>query len=225
MQANRKIITVLIVVRHGETEWNLSGRYQGQLESPLAPRGVSQAKALAKGLSGKGINIIYSSDLGRAVQTSEIIAHELRQDFTLDQGLRERNLGIIQGKTRGEFIEMHPEEANSFKSDNPDYAPPDGESVKIMYLRNISCLESIVSKNLGRKILVVTHGGVLLNLLYKILNIPPARFTPVSLFNASINTFSITDGKWKLESWGELQHLKGLESADGVKLLECDDVI
>jgi len=98
-------------VRHGETEWNLAGKEQGHLDSPLTALGVRQAQALANGLWGKGIQVIYSSDLGRAVRTAEIIADRLGLPLNVESDLRERHLGVMQGLTMKEFRDRFPDEA------------------------------------------------------------------------------------------------------------------
>ena len=214
--------TLLIVVRHGETEWNCCRRYQGHLDSPLTPHGLQQVEALAEGLSGRGGQVMHSSDLGRAVQTSEIIARRLSMGFTLDDGLRERNLGIMQGKDMSQFMETHPEEARRFASHDPDYAPPGGESTRAVYARTVTCLESIVARHSGQTILAVTHGGVLLHVFRRAVGLRPDAAVFASIANASINTFSIAAGDWRLESWGEIHHLGALPSLDGIEQLDLD---
>jgi len=214
--------TLLIVVRHGETEWNCLRRYQGHQDSALSPRGYRQVEALAEGLSGRGIQAMYSSDLGRAVQTSEAIARKLSIGFTLDAGLRERNLGAMQGKDMSQFMEAHPEEARQFASHDPDYAPPGGESDRAVYSRITMCLESIVSRHSGRTILAVTHGGALLHVFRRAVGLRPDAAVFAAIANASINTFSIAAGGWRLESWGEIHHLGTLPALDGIEQLDLD---
>ncbi|NLE01703.1 MAG: histidine phosphatase family protein [Fibrobacter sp.] len=99
----QELFTNLYSVRHGETEWNRAGIQQGHLNSPLTANGIKQARSLAKGLSGRGIEVIISSDLGRASQTADIIAKDLNLPLNTDNRLRERNLGILQGMTIEEF--------------------------------------------------------------------------------------------------------------------------
>jgi probable phosphoglycerate mutase len=93
----------LICIRHGETQWNVEGREMGQLDSPLTPLGLRQAEAIADRLGKLEFDALYSSDLGRAVQTAEAIASRCGRDIRLDAGLRERNMGIFQGLTLEEM--------------------------------------------------------------------------------------------------------------------------
>jgi len=209
-----KKYTTMITVRHGETEWNLVGKQQGHLNSSLTKLGIKQAEALAKELATKKIDIIYSSDLGRATQTAKIISNHLSLKFLTDLGLRERNLGTMQGLTKKEFAKKFPKEAAKFNTGNPDYILPTGESARQRYERCINCAENLAHQHIGKTILIVAHGGVLNSFFYKALNIPLTEPRHFSLFNASINTFSISGGCWRLETWGEIHHLKKLKTLD-----------
>jgi broad specificity phosphatase PhoE len=100
----------LIVVRHGETEWNAEGREIGQLDSLLTPRGVDQAERLAQRLGRMPIAMIYSSDLGRAMKTAEILAAACGADVRPEPGVRERHMGVFQGLTGPEIRRQFPDE-------------------------------------------------------------------------------------------------------------------
>jgi 2,3-bisphosphoglycerate-dependent phosphoglycerate mutase len=206
--------TLIYAVRHGETEWNLVGKQQGHWDSPLTPAGLEQAHALARGLTERGIEVIYASDLGRALRTAEIIACRLGLDVSIDPRLRERNLGAMQGLTKVEFVERYPQEMAAFNSGDPEYILPGGESTRQRYDRCVHCAEDLAARHPGARILIVAHGGVLDSFIHRALHIPldvPRRF---SLFNGSINSFSITDGQWRLDTWGELGHLGETRSLD-----------
>jgi 2,3-bisphosphoglycerate-dependent phosphoglycerate mutase len=206
--------TYLYAVRHGETEWNSVERQQGHLDSPLTATGVRQAELLAEGLAKKNIETIFSSDLGRAIQTAEIIAKRLSLDIHPDSRLRERSLGILQGLTRKEFEARYPEAFAKFLTNDPEYVLPGGESLKQVFNRCISCAEELAEANAGKNILLISHGGVLKSFFHKAIQMPltePRRF---SLFNASINSFFLSNGQWRLETWGELSHLDDLQVLD-----------
>jgi len=206
--------TVLIAVRHGETEWNLVGRQQGHMDSPLTEHGVKQAVVIAEALADKNIEAMYSSDLGRALQTARIIGRRISIDLITDARLRERHFGPMQGITKEEFAERYPEEAAVLDSGDPEHVLPGGESVRQRHERCVKCAEDIARRHAGQKVLVVAHAGVLSSFLRKTLELPlsgPRRF---SLFNGSINTFSITDGRWRLETWGDISHMEGMTTLD-----------
>jgi len=201
-------------VRHGETEWNLTGTQQGHLDSPLTEWGVRQAEALAKGLAGRGIEFIYSSDLGRALRTAEIIGVRLGLRVQTDERLRERHLGALQGITKEEFRRRYPEECARFDSHDPDHCLPGGESARERYERSIACAEDLAGRHSGSTVLLVTHGGILSSFFYKSVGIPLRMPRGFSLFNAAINRFSISGSTWRLDTWGDLSHLGGMSVLD-----------
>jgi broad specificity phosphatase PhoE len=86
-------VTTLLLVRHGETDWNAEGRLQGHTDTPLNELGRRQALTLADELAGDGIEAVYSSDLARARETAEIVAERLRLAVVLDPDLREKDWG------------------------------------------------------------------------------------------------------------------------------------
>lgn len=209
--------TTFIVVRHGETEWNKIERQQGQLNSNLSELGIKQANAMAEGLKALPIDIFLSSDLGRAIETATIISKAINKAFETDARLRERHLGIMQGLTKQQFSEQYPDEAVKFMADNPDYVLPAGESIRQRHTRNMACFEDLAGKYPGKHILVVAHGGVLMSLIHHVLKIPLDAKRTYSLFNASINVFTVDAKKtWRLELWGDTAHLR----AHGITVLD-----
>jgi probable phosphoglycerate mutase len=206
--------TRLIAVRHGETSWNALGKQQGQLDTDLSELGIAQAEAVAEALAEQSIDLLYSSDLGRAMQTAEIIARRLALEILTDSRLRERHLGIIQGLTMAEFRERHPREYSLYRGGDPDYVIPEGESVRQRAERAVVCAEELAARHTGKQILLVTHGGIVESLLRHTLGIDLASPRSFSLFNGSLNSFSVSDGRWQLDSWGDIHHLRHLEATD-----------
>lgn len=206
--------TRLIVVRHGETQWNLEGRRQGHLDSPLTAKGRAQAGALAQRFKPESCRMIYSSDLGRAYDTATAIAARTGHTVVPDGRLRERNLGIFQGLNGDEIRARYPEEYEKHRRSGPDHAVPGGESFSVQAHRNLACLEEIATQHTGAALMIVTHGGVLSALFRHTLAIPleaPRRF---AFKNASVNVFAYQEGIWNLETWGDISHLENLGSLD-----------
>jgi probable phosphoglycerate mutase len=205
----------LIMIRHGQTQWNLAGIRQGHLDSPLTDRGVGQAKALGRRLAHERFSTLYSSDLGRAVDTAKKISELTGHDIITDARLRERHLGIFQGLSSEEIKQKYPEEYRLHRTMGPHYVIPGGESVHQQVERNVGCLTEIAKRHSGETIVVVTHGGVLSGFFRHTLSIPlgaPRRFEFV---NAGLNVFAYVDGEWFLQTWGDISHL-GLDgSCDG----------
>lgn len=199
----------LFAVRHGETEWNKAGKQQGHLNSDLTKLGLLQARAMAHGLSGYKIDYMYTSDLGRALQTADIISNVLKLEYVTEPSLRERNLGILQGLTMQEFKIRFPADAEKFAGRDPDYVIPLGESVRQRYERSINFINELTEKYPAANVLVVCHGGVLTSFMQSALDLPLEQKRKYSLYNGSINRFTVTEtGGWQLDTWGELSHLR-----------------
>lgn len=197
----------VIIVRHGQTEWNIKGIRQGNLDSALTEKGIVQAKALAQRLAREKFTTLYSSDLGRALQTAKEVSSVTGHEIITDARLRERHLGIFQGLSGEEIKQKHPEEYKLHRTLGPDYVIPGGESVEQQVARNIGYLNEIGQKHLGETIVVVTHGGVLSGLFRHTFSIPfnaPRRF---EFTNAGLNIFAYEEGNWYLLTWGDVSHL------------------
>ncbi|MFL2938827.1 MAG: histidine phosphatase family protein [Opitutales bacterium] len=206
--------TKVILIRHGETEWNLSGRWQGHADSPLSPRGVSQAVALGERMSTDSLNHFYTSDLERAQHTSRLVGEPSGWVAKPMESLRERDLGVLEGLTTDEMLQKHPSEYQSFRNDGPDYQVPGGESFRQFCDRCSQALEEVSARHPGERIGLVTHGGFLGAIFRYVLKIPLDAERNYVLLNCSINRLEKTDKGWNLVSWGDIAHLDGLDSLD-----------
>jgi 2,3-bisphosphoglycerate-dependent phosphoglycerate mutase len=207
--------TQLIIVRHGQTEWNIKGIRQGHLDSPLTAKGVIQAHALGERLASEKFSALYSSDLGRAMQTAEAIAERTGHRIFTDARLRERHLGVFQGLNAIEIAERYPEERRLLRTQGPDYVIPRGESMRQQVERNVAYLDELARKHAGETIVVVTHGGVVSGFFRHTLAIPldaPRRFEFV---NAGLNVFAHDEGYWMLLTWGDVSHLAPGATSEG----------
>jgi probable phosphoglycerate mutase len=207
--------TQIIIVRHGETEWNIRGIRQGHLDSRLTERGMAQAKALGARLSREKFTALYSSDLGRAVDTAREIAKLSGHEILTDARLRERHLGIFQGLNGAEIEAKYPDERRLLRKSGPSYVIPGGESMIQQVERNVIFLDSLAQKHMGETIVVVTHGGVVSGFFRRTLAIPldaPRRFEFV---NAGLNVFAHEEGNWLLLTWGDVSHLAPGAASEG----------
>ena len=137
-------MTTLLLVRHGETDWNAEGRLQGHTDRPLSDFGRSQARRLAAELEHEGIDAVYSSDLARARETAEIVGERLGLPVVLDPDLREKDWGNWEGLT-------------AVERDRVEFA---GESTEAHQKRMLRALQRIAEHHPdGARVLVVTHGG------------------------------------------------------------------
>ncbi len=206
--------TTVVLIRHGETEWNLNERYQGHADSPLTARGLAQARAVALALEGETFDAFYSSDLGRAKRTASIIADRLGRRYLLDPRLREQHYGLLQGYDRTRAREIDPGFFESLHKGDPDYAPAGGESRRQRHNRAVEALDDIARRHPGGRILVVSHGGIVDSLFRETLGIPHENPRQYSLYNAAINRFAFYDGRWTMKLWGEVSHLENTGATD-----------
>jgi probable phosphoglycerate mutase len=207
--------THLIIVRHGETEWNIARIRQGHLDSKLTEKGLAQARALAQRLAREKFTALYSSDLGRAVHTASAIADLTGHKIVTDPRLRERHLGIFQGLSGDEINARYPEERRLFRTVGPDYVIPGGESMRQQVQRNVGYLNELAEKHRGEQVVVVTHGGVVSGFFRHTLEIPleaPRRFEFV---NAGLNVFVREEDTWLLLTWGDVSHLAPGAASEG----------
>jgi probable phosphoglycerate mutase len=203
--------TRLIVIRHGETEWNREKRMQGTTDTQLSDIGRAQAKALGLRLAKHGFDALYSSDLSRARDTARAIADQSGHSVVVDVRLQERRFGVFEGLTAAEIIARYPDEHARFASRDADYEVPGGECARKFTLRCLGCLAEIAGRHRGAEIVVVTH-GLVLDSLYRVAHqLDHGAPRPVPLINASVNRFGYGSGSWRMELWGDVSHLAAQE--------------
>jgi len=206
----------LLLVRHGETLWNAEGRMQGHLDSGLTPRGRAQARALAARIRELGPVAVYSSDLGRAVQTADVIATECGLAPILDANLRERHLGIFEGLTKAEVSDRYPEIWQAYKVGGPDFVIPKGESARQRHQRTLAALVAHAERHVGSCVVVVGHGGTLNTAFRVCTGVPLEAPRTFALPNASLSILEYLAHCWVLRLWGDIEHLGPEEAADDV---------
>jgi uncharacterized phosphatase len=145
--------TTILLVRHGETDWNAARRVQGQTDRPLTERGRRQARALADALEDETFDAVYSSDLSRARDTAKAIAARRGLDVKLHPGLREKDFGTWEGLTDTEVLARFPEARRGHWGD--------GETPDELRERVLRSLREIAASHPGERVLVVAHGGPL----------------------------------------------------------------
>jgi broad specificity phosphatase PhoE len=149
-------VTTLLLVRHGETDWNRDGRWQGQSDTPLNELGRRQAHELAAALDD--VDAVYSSDLGRARETAEILADRLGMEIHVDPRLRERSFGAWEGLTTAE-IEDRFSEAHGRWQAGEGFGADDAEPFDVFASRVGGFLDDVLRGHPEGTVLVVGHGG------------------------------------------------------------------
>jgi 2,3-bisphosphoglycerate-dependent phosphoglycerate mutase len=208
------VTTRFIVVRHGETHWNVEARIQGQGDSELTANGIAQAEAIAQRLTSERFDLLISSDLGRALATARRIAERCARPIATDVRLRERHFGAGEGLTYDEVGRQYPDAFSRTRETDPDFAIPGGESRRAFHERVVAAFEAIAREHSGRRVAVVTHGGVLGTLYRHVNGIPVATPHKVAITNATYNALAVRDGQWTIESWDDTAHLAAVEPFD-----------
>ena len=198
----------LVVVRHGETHWNVASRIQGHADSPLTAAGEAQAAAIAARLATERFDRLLSSDLGRALATARAIAARTGHPIVADARLRERNYGVAEGLTYGEIGVHYPEVFSRVRDTDPDYVVPGGESRRQLFERVRDAFESLAREHDGLRVAVVCHGGVLAALYRHVRAIPVSAPQAIPIPNASYNALAFESGAWTVEAWADTAHLE-----------------
>jgi broad specificity phosphatase PhoE len=149
-------MTRLYVVRHGETPWNVEGRYQGQLDPPLTEKGERQAQATAQELAAIGFEAIYSSGLTRARQTAEVLANRLAMPIRFDRRLREINQGAWEGVVIDDIRAHWPDEIKGWETDPWRHHPPGGETLYQLQARVYTAIDEIAQAH-RQPVAIFTH--------------------------------------------------------------------
>lgn len=209
------IATELILIRHGETDWNRELRFQGHIDVPLNDMGHEQARRLGLRLASEPVQRVISSDLMRAQQTATPAAQQLGLPVLTTVALREQNYGVAEGLRAEEIQERHPqiwEDWLLFREDHP--AMPEGESPRAFHARILEALRRILTAHEGQSVLVVTHGGVL-DMVWRTaqgLSLSGPRRSQIP--NAGLNRVRIADSAHpaniQIIEWANTDHLADL---------------
>ena len=216
-------MTELIVMRHGETDWNRQQRFQGQIDVPLNAVGQAQAQRLAQRLAAEPFDIVVASDLQRARTTAELAAGG--REMHSDPLWREQAFGVLEGLDAPTIVERHPDLWTQWLRHDADFAPPGGESVRTFHARVLRALQRVVEQHAGARVAVFTHGGVL-DMLWRAarqqsLHGPRSCDIP----NTGINRLRWRDSALEIVLWGDASHLQGLPEQPDTTPLGLSDAL
>ena len=200
----------LYLVRHGQTYWNANGMLQGHCNSNLTEEGIRQAKLLGEKLGDVDFEVIYSSDLGRAIETAEILKGLRNQEIVLEKSLREMGFGKVQGVYKDEFERNYPVQYRNLWNYPHLYDPSEfgGETFEEVEERAAAILEDIIERHSSGNVLLVSH-GLCLKLIFKFIwdhSLEQFWKEPTPK-NTSLSIISIEDGKMNVELFGDISHL------------------
>jgi len=199
--------TGIILIRHGETEWNSQKRMQGHSNSDLSSVGQAQIQALGQWMKNVPFDLIYSSDSLRAKQTAEAITQFSGHELQFDQRLREKNLGVFEGLTSEEARERHPEVFRLFKTAGSKYVIDEGESTQQLQDRALEIVNEIRIKHPEERVLLVTHGGFIRVVMKHSLGL--SLETPTRFLIRNTGVFRLVwEDKWLVSQMGGVSHLE-----------------
>lgn len=182
----------LIITRHGETDWNLAHRFQGQSDVPLNARGRQQADQLAARLASEHFDAIYTSDLSRAWDTAQAIATHHTCPLIAEPRLREGDFGEWEGCTFEELEARDPARVKAWMEDVGHFTPPGGETLHDVAGRVAAAYADIAQKHTDdESILIAAHGGSLQMLIRHLLNLPVNQFWQFQLSHCSISKIAV----------------------------------
>jgi 2,3-bisphosphoglycerate-dependent phosphoglycerate mutase len=204
--------TRIILVRHGETDWNASGRIQGHHDTPLNAVGRQQARWVAQRLAREPVRALYSSDLARAFETATIIGASLGLTVVTSPRWRERHYGAWEGLTAAEIQARDPAQYAQWRTRSTDFAPPQGESRSQLLTRALAELQTIARRHTRAMVVVVTHGGLCYGLISHILGSVDGDRREFTFGNASMHTLEMTGERWSVVSMNDIAHLQVVES-------------
>lgn len=186
----------LLLIRHGETQWNRSGRYQGRTDTPLSTVGKAQAHSLGKCLAATtdGVTII-SSPLSRARDTASIVARLLCNTVELDPRLVELAYGDWEGLRQCEVEQRWPKQLRQWKTSPHEVSFPGGETLAAVQQRVQAFLHDVRLRAQQIPLLAVTHEAVIRIALLEIRDEPLARYRSLRIANTSITPIYLCDGR------------------------------
>lgn len=210
-------VTTVILVRHGETPYNLAKRYQGHLDIPLNDTGLKQAQLLAKSLKNYPIDVFISSPLKRAYVTTETVAkaHGMTIAYT-DDRLKEIDFGDWSGEFIADLQAKFPEQFKLWQERPWLITFPNGENLRDMQYRARSALEDAVARYPGKTIFIGAHSQLNTVLLCSVLGLDTEHFKQLPQNNTCVNVLRCEDGVWQVVLVNSIAHLGKLTSDSGI---------
>ena len=189
------MVTTVYLVRHGETDYNLAPRYQGQMDIPLNENGRRQGDKLGQAMKDFKIDAVFSSPLSRAMETGRLIAkYHGDMEVTPVHGLEEVDVGVFAGSLFSDVERDYPEVVRCVHDDPAHLQYPEGESCRDVYDRVSKTIGEIVEQNRGKSIVIVSHGFAIQNYIHYASGKPFEEMYGYIVTNTSHSKFVFEDG-------------------------------
>ena len=180
-------MTKVVFIRHGQTEWNVNGRYQGQSDVPLSPAGEEQARLLAANFPVEHIVAVYASNLQRAMFTAQAVADRFGLPVQAESAFREFCFGDWEGLTYQEITSQWADAMTNFMNHPDIMTIPNGETFPEVQARALKRLYEILDRHEGQTIVITAHGAVLRTILTAALHMPLQYLWSIRQFNTAVN--------------------------------------
>jgi probable phosphoglycerate mutase len=203
-------MTDFIFIRHGETDWNRQQRFQGQIDVPLNDLGQAQARRLGARMADEPAEHLICSDLQRAQQTAAPLAAAWQAAPVLLPGLREQCFGVLEGLDVPTIKARHPELWLQWLEHRADFALPGGEDLRQFHARVMDAVKHLAEQHPGRRLAVVTHGGVLDMLWRTAHGLSLSGLRTCDIPNTGLNHLRWRQGTLDILRWADASHLEGL---------------
>ena len=200
-------MTQLILVRHGQTEWNAGGRYQGQSDVALSELGRRQASLLAKRFPSQHLDAIYASDLVRARETAECVGKTFGVSVQPEKAFRELSFGDWEGLTYQEISSRWPEEAGKLFTAPDELSIPNGETFQELQKRALEKIAEICETHNNQTVGIFAHGAINKTILAGLMHIPLHYLWSLRQDNTAVNILRLEDGYVTVELLNSTAHL------------------
>ena len=201
-------MTELLLIRHGETDYNRQLRFQGQIDIPLNATGHAQATRLGARLMAEPLDAVVTSDLQRTRETAAPLLRQRRLDTTTDPLWREQAFGVLEGLEVASVRGLHPALWDAWARHEADLAPPGGESYRQFHARVMQALGTLATARQGQRIAVFTHGGVLDMVWREVHGLPLAGPRACAIPNTGINRLGWNGSRFEILQWADDAHLQ-----------------
>jgi broad specificity phosphatase PhoE len=205
-------LTRILVARHGETLTNRQGVFCGHSETELTDRGRLQAQALANRLAHEEIAAVYTSGLGRAVETARIATASREIPFYTEAGLREIHYGEWELQKERSVAHRYPGQHKLMRAEDPAWQPPGGETTGMVRERTFAAIRRIARAHRHHTVLVVSHGTAVQCLLAELLGMAPTHTFRIEIANCGLSVISEVRGHMVALSINETSFLDALDT-------------
>lgn len=198
----------LYLLRHGQSEWNILNKVQGQQDTALTEKGIEQAKKAAKRLIGENIGAIYSSDLKRACDTANIVGKELGLEVTELCGIREIGFGVWEGLDLETIQRDHEEHYKCWRTEPHKLQLEGGETLQIVQDRALKDVNKLIEENPDKNVLLVSHGTALKTLILGLLDIDISKYSKITIGNTGLSIIEFREFSPVLQVLNDTNHVR-----------------